>query len=234
MFDAQVIRQQYSRKAGVYDSTIHLWKLWGLYDTWRRRAVRALDLRPGRTVLELGCGTGLNFPFLQEAVGQKGKIIGVDLTPEMLAQAQRRIERHGWDNVELIEADVSQFEPPKGVDGIVSTYAMSVIPEHDMVIKRCTQALPSGGRLVILDVKVTSGAPVFLTPLWMLLTKPFADNHKASHQEPWKEMRKYLTDMQVRESRLGFVYLVSGTKGDGRRGLLAAGAPCCDSRYQTS
>jgi demethylmenaquinone methyltransferase/2-methoxy-6-polyprenyl-1,4-benzoquinol methylase len=213
VFDAQVVRQQYSRRAGVYDSTIHLWKLWGLSDAWRKRAVGILGLQPGSTVLELGCGTGLNFPFVQEAVGQAGRIIAVDLTPEMLAQAQRRVERRGWSNVELIEADMTRFEPPRGLDGILSTYAMSVIPDHDTVIKRCAQALPSGGRLVILDVKVTSGVPVFLTPLWMLLTKPFTDNHKASHQEPWKEMRKYLTDVQIKESRLGFVYLVSGTKG---------------------
>ncbi len=212
MFDAQVIRQQYSKKARVYDSTIHLWKLCGLYDAWRSKAVRALDLRLGSTVLELGCGTGLNFPFLQEALGSGGKIIGVDLSPEMLAQAQRRIERHGWNNVELIEANVSRFEMPKGVDGILSTYAMSVVPDHDAVIKRCVQVLPSGGRLVLLDVKLTSGVPVFLTPLWMLLTKPFTGSHKASHRKPWKEMRKCLTDVQVRESRLGFVYLVSGTK----------------------
>jgi ubiquinone/menaquinone biosynthesis C-methylase UbiE len=214
MFDAQMVRQQYSKQAATYDLTMPFWKLWGLSDTWRKRAVGALNLRPGSTVLELGCGTGLNFSFLQEAVGPSGKIIAVDLTPEMLAQARRRIERHGWRNIELIEADMTRVELPQGLDGVLSTYAMSVIADHNTVIKRCAQALSDRGRLVILDVKLIGRVPVFLTPLWMLLTKPLPGNHRASQQGPWKEMCKYLTDVQAKQSRLGFVYLVSGTKGD--------------------
>lgn len=212
MFDTQVVRQQYSKRAGMYDLTMPFWKLWGLSDARRKRAVQALDLRSGSTVLEMGCGTGLNFPFLQEAVGPTGKLIGVDLTPEMLAKAHRRIDLYGWSNVELIEADVSRFQPPQGVDGILSTYAMSVIPDHDTVIKRCAQALFDGGRLVVLDVKLIDRVPIFLTPLWMLLAKPYAGRCKADQRKPCKEMCEYLVDVQVQESRLGFVYLVSGTK----------------------
>ena len=53
---------------------------------------RALGLRPGDTVVDIACGTGLNFPLLEEAIGPDGRIVGVDLTDAMLAQAQRRIE----------------------------------------------------------------------------------------------------------------------------------------------
>jgi demethylmenaquinone methyltransferase/2-methoxy-6-polyprenyl-1,4-benzoquinol methylase len=105
MFDTEVVRQKYSKAAGIYDLTMPCFKVWGVNDTWRRKAVRALHLRPGSTVLDLACGTGLNFPFLQEAVGPKGKIIGLDLTAAMLAEARNRIKWHGWDKVELIEKE---------------------------------------------------------------------------------------------------------------------------------
>ncbi len=130
----------------------------------------------------------------------------------MLAQAQRRVERHSWRNVELIEADMTQFEPQQRLDGILSTYAMPVVPDRNPMIKRCAQALPDGGRLVILDVKRIGRLPAFLAPLWMLLANPFAGSHKTSYPGPWTEMRRYLTDVQVKESHLGFVYLGSGTK----------------------
>ncbi len=55
-------------------------------------AVDALRLRGGETVVEIGCGTGLNSPFLQRAIGPQGKIVGLDLTDKMLDQARERIQ----------------------------------------------------------------------------------------------------------------------------------------------
>jgi demethylmenaquinone methyltransferase/2-methoxy-6-polyprenyl-1,4-benzoquinol methylase len=52
----------------------------------RKRAVRALNLQRGDTVVDIGCGTGLNFPLLQGAIGPEGTIVGVDLTDAMLSQ----------------------------------------------------------------------------------------------------------------------------------------------------
>ncbi|MFQ5344145.1 MAG: class I SAM-dependent methyltransferase, partial [Anaerolineae bacterium] len=164
MLDTQSVRKIYSKRAARYDVSANLYKLIGIrLDTYRREAVRALGLRPGSTVLELGCGTGLNFPFLQQAVGPKGKIIGVDLTPAMLAEAKAKIQKHGWSNVELVQADVSRFEMPqepalsltKGVDGVLSTFALSLMPAYEEIIRKSAQALTSGGRLVILDLKLT-------------------------------------------------------------------------------
>lgn len=58
-------------------------------------AVRALKLQPGDTVLELACGTGINFSLFQQYIGPTGQIIGVDLTDAMLDQAQKRVARQG-------------------------------------------------------------------------------------------------------------------------------------------
>ena len=72
----------------------------------RARAVAALGLRPGETVLDVACGTGVCFPLLEEQVGRSGTIIGVELSPDMLALARRRVEHAGWTNVTLIQASM--------------------------------------------------------------------------------------------------------------------------------
>src|SRR6202011_4677406 len=100
----------------------------------RLRAVQALGLRKGDTVIDMACGTGLNFPLLQQAVGPGGRIVGVDLTDAMLARAQDRIEANSWSNVSLVEADAAVFDFPAGVNAILSTYAMTQVPECAEVI----------------------------------------------------------------------------------------------------
>ena len=81
---------QYRRRAPVYDLEL------ALFEPLRTRAVEALALRPGAVVLDLGCGTGLSFAPLLQAVGPHGRVVGVEQCPEMLAQAAERLRRHGW------------------------------------------------------------------------------------------------------------------------------------------
>ena len=68
----------------------------------RRRAVAWLAPRPGDTVLDVGCGTGLSFELLQRAVGDSGHIVGIEQSPQMIDKARQRVQRHGWRNVTLL------------------------------------------------------------------------------------------------------------------------------------
>jgi ubiquinone/menaquinone biosynthesis C-methylase UbiE len=87
-----------------------------------RRAVRWLALRPGQTVLDIACGTGLNPAELRSGVGTEGKVVGVDLSQEMIEVARRRVHAAGWDNVELINDVVQDAAlPPR-------PYGLSVRP----------------------------------------------------------------------------------------------------------
>jgi len=102
----------YQKQAKDYDqSGIH-----GL-DAFRGEAVKRLALKRGDLVVDIGCGTGLNFALLQEAIGETGRIIGVDLTDAMLEQARRRVAKAGWENVELVQADATHYQFPAQVDG---------------------------------------------------------------------------------------------------------------------
>ena len=85
-------------------------------DHFRRHVVARLAPRPGEVVLDVGCGTGLNFKAIRGAVGPSGRVIGVELCPRMLDAARAMVERHGWDNVELVGADVAEAVFPAGAD----------------------------------------------------------------------------------------------------------------------
>src|SRR3954470_17761191 len=143
--------ETYRKKAKHYDITSRLYPVPGYPQRAQRlRAAQALGLRPGDSVVEIACGTGLNFSLLEQAVGPKGRIVGVDLTDAMLAQAQHRIETNGSSNVSLVQADAAEFEFPTGVDAILATYAHALLPESGQVIAHGAAALSAGGRWVVL------------------------------------------------------------------------------------
>ena len=68
----------------------------------RQRAVELLNLRPGDRVLDLGCGPGGSFPFLVPAVGSSGKVVGVEISPEVSFNARKRIARNRWGSFRVI------------------------------------------------------------------------------------------------------------------------------------
>ena len=112
----------YRKRAKRYDQTTLLYYMAGFrHWGYRKRAIQSLALNQGDTVVELGCGTGLNFSLLQDRVGPRGRIIGVDLTDAMLDGANSRVAAHGWSNVELIQSDAAVYSFPAAVDGILSS-----------------------------------------------------------------------------------------------------------------
>lgn len=112
------VRALYDRWAGVYDWNPVL----ALVRPARRRAVTAMDLTPGDTVVDMGTGTGANLPLLRDAVGETGRVVGLDASPGMLARARDRIAEHGWENVSVLEGDVRDPPLDGPVDGICSAF----------------------------------------------------------------------------------------------------------------
>ncbi len=205
----------YRKRAKRYDWTTLLLYLVGFrHWAYRKRAAAALCLQKGDTVVDLGCGTGLNFSLLQEQIGPKGKIIGVDLTDAMLAEAERRILTHGWLNVELVKSDAALYMFPASLDGIISAFALTLVPEFDEVVRRGCEALRQGKRFVILDFKMPSGrfmkkaAPV----LAKLMTGPFGGTLEMATRKPWESLKRYLAGAESRELFHGGAYIAVGEK----------------------
>lgn len=210
----------YRDLAERYDLATRLFYLLGYQQhAYRRRAVQALQLRPGDTVVELGCGTGLNFPFLEQAIGPEGRIVGVDLTEAMLTQGKRRVDASGWSNVDLVQADALEFEFPTAVNAVISTYALSLVPECSEVIARGGEALSTGGRWAVLDIKLPQNAPRWLERVGLATLRPFAVTEHWRASRPWDTvraaMKTQLADFSWCELFFGFAYLAAGTREPG-------------------
>ena len=206
-------RNLYRRRAQRYDLAMWIYRLAGFrIDQYRRDTVAALALQPGDTVVELGCGTGLNFPLIEKAIGPEGRLIGVDLTDAMLAQAQKRVQRAGWKNVDLVQTDLVNFHFLQDVAGILSTLAITLVPEYDQVIRNGADALKPGGRLAVLDMKRPDHWPEWLVRFAAWLNKPYGVSIELESRHPWESIDRYLTTVLFKEYYAGVLYLAAGEK----------------------
>src|ERR1700691_4343759 len=216
--------ETYRKKAKHYDITSRLYPAPGYPQrTQRLRTVQALGLRTGDTVIDMACGTGLNFPLLQQAVGPGGRIVRVDLTDAMLARAQDRIAANGWTNVSLVQADAAGFDFPAEVDAILSTYALTQVPECAEVIAHGAAALSGGGRWAVLDLKVPDYTPRWIAQLGTAIVRPFAAIDEWTMRRPWEAIRvamqEELADFSWTELFFGTAFLAAGSRGPGTSGV---------------
>lgn len=207
------LRDLYRKRAANYDITANLYYLLGFRETkYRRRAVSAQNLHPGDTVVEIGCGTGLNFPYLLESIGATGRLIGVDLSDAMLENAKEKVLRHGWENIELVESDAAKYEFPAGIQGVLSTFALTLVPEYEQVIARAARSLVGGGRMVVADFKKPEWWPLWLVKLFVAITSPFGVTLDLAERKPWEVMAKYFPRVEISEQFAGSVYIAMGEK----------------------
>lgn len=207
------IQQIYRKRSRWYDFTANLYYLIGFREwAYRKKAVAALNLQPGDVVVEIGCGTGLNFSLLQRAVGDTGRIIGVDLTDAMLDSARQRVERIGWSNVELIRCDAAEYRFPAGINGILSTFALTLSPDYDEVIRQGAEALAPGGRFVVADLKLPTGWSRVFLPVLMPFFRPFGVTKDLAERRPWESLQHHFAETTMREMYCGYTYVAAGIK----------------------
>jgi ubiquinone/menaquinone biosynthesis C-methylase UbiE len=219
--------ETYRKKARHYDFTSRFSPVPGYPEqAQRRKAIQALRLRPGDTVVDVACGTGRNFPLIQKIIGPHGRIVGVDLTDAMLARAEHRVARNGWRNVQLVQSDAAEFDFPAGVDAIVSTYALTQVRANATVIANGAAALSRGGRWVVLDVKAPADAPRPLMRLGTAIARPFAAIDDWIMRRPWDDihaaMQAALADVSWTELCFGTAFVVAGSR-DPRAGASHPG-----------
>jgi len=213
----EYIIQTYRKRAANYDFTANLYYLFGYHEwAYRRLAVKILKLQLGDTVLELACGTGINFPLFQRYIGPTGRVIGVDITDAMLEQAKKRVADQGWKNVTLVQHDASTYQIPSNVNAVFSSYALSLFPDTKQVLTNIADSLAPEGRLTLIELQIPKSWPSWLASAALALMKPFAVTDDWVARRPWETIRSTINEkfdnVQVTERFFGLTYIISGEK----------------------
>ncbi|MFN2503443.1 MAG: class I SAM-dependent methyltransferase [Acidimicrobiales bacterium] len=234
------MRGRYDRVAAFYDRAVVVERLF--FPRARRRAVELLNLEPGETVVDVACGSGKNLALLHAAVGESGRVVGVDWSTNMLAAAHERVLRAGWLNVALLRADaaaLSMDELRNGailddgddIDAVICTFALSVIPRWQEAYRAMIGLPRDGGRVSELDVGYSAhrspGEPIMYRALWRLacrITKAHGE------RQPWlrlggiTEAVEYFSKGYV---AAGVGVIGAHSSGGGAGQVESAAAPSC-------
>ncbi|EMA46726.1 class I SAM-dependent methyltransferase [Halococcus saccharolyticus] len=218
--DVSAAQAFYGRWARLYD----LVATFPGVGSWREGAAQSLDLSAGDTVIEMGCGTGANFPYLRERVGPGGTVVGVDFTRGMLDRAATCVAREGWTNVHLVHGDATAPPVTGSVDAVLASFVVGMFTDPVRAVDGWLDLVRPGGHIALLDAArstrplarpldaafrlfVAASTPPatqlrYVNPPWELL-----DERVAAARRPLADRTADRTDETF---GLGFVRLSSG------------------------
>jgi SAM-dependent methyltransferase len=170
-------------------------------------------------VLDVACGTGLSFALLEEAIGPSGKLVGVELSPEMAAYAQARIARAGWRNAELLVARMEDADlgPHGPFDAVAFNFTHDVL-QAEAALANIFNACKPGARVAVAGSKLL---PWYLAPFNAYVrwnNAPYMTTQRGLGR-PWRLLERYVPDLAITPAMFGACYLAKGRfRGTGDEG----------------
>jgi len=178
----------------------------------RQRAAQLLQLKPGDRVLDVGCGPGASFPYLVDAVGPTGEVVGVEISPEIAINARRRVEKNRWSNVRVTVADARSVQLEGEFDGLLAFAAADTYASAE-VLANLLPFLKDDGHVVAFGAKLSRQrlGLIFNPVLRALWNLTFSSTPRLSY-EPWEPLENRLLDFHVEEYFFGCMFLAWGRK----------------------
>jgi ubiquinone/menaquinone biosynthesis C-methylase UbiE len=194
--------EKYRRRAAGYDASARRTM------EIRRQAAAWLALVPGDRVLDVACGTGLSFGLLADAVGPGGRVVGVEVSPEMMAQARARVLREQLAQVDLVESSLEDALLDEPFDAVLFHYTHDVLQSPRALANIFAHVTP-GARVAVAGIK---HPPLWLFParLYRLLkARPYVTTF-GGLDRPWALLEGYLEGIEVQPTMFGTNYLARG------------------------
>ncbi len=195
------VQTAYARDAVDYDTRT------SAYARYRTMIVDLLPLRPGDTVIDAGCGTGLCFEAVQQRIGPDGVLVGVDAAPDMLSVAAERVAAKGWSNVVLTCAPIEEAELPQADHALFC--AVHDIMQSGPALDNVLGHLRPGGNVAVGGGKWGPVWAIGLNASVLALHAPYVRDF-AGFDRPWEPLAERVPDLAVREVAMGAGFVASG------------------------
>ena len=200
--DRDAALAQYRRRADVYDLEL------AGFEPIRRQAITRLALQRADVVLDVGCGTGLSLALLRHGIGARGKVIGIEQSPEMIRQAQERIARQQWKNVSLLCSPVETARIACRADAALFHFTHDILLRPDAVAN-VVRHLKPGARVVACGLK---WAPAWAMPANLLVLAAALRSVTSLEglRRPWSGLADCVGPLELTTLWAGTVYIASG------------------------
>ncbi|WP_291010951.1 methyltransferase domain-containing protein [Hydrogenophaga sp.] len=207
MTDNELSIERYRNKAAGYDASAEFTM------PLRRRTIGLLKLQPGQTVLDVGAGTGLSYALLREGVGDQGRVLGFEQSPEMFAVGQDRVAREGWANVWHTNQPAETMVLPALADAVLFNYTHDICRTPAAVANIFRQVRP-GARVAMAGIKFFPWWTGPLNLLAWLKNRPY--NAKAADLwSPWSLVAERCDKLEWQSTQWGMGYIASAIyRGD--------------------
>jgi SAM-dependent methyltransferase len=207
-------RARYGHVGAVYDAiSLERW----LYRRPRQRLHDMIGPQPGATIVDAGCGTGLNFGGLVGLVGPSGRVIGIDASPSMLAAATRRTRAAEWNNITLVEADIADLTITlrssgvqiSDIDAVIATFVVSTLRDPTSFWRPVDEIVASHPCLLVALADIGQADAARRLPAIALNTLAALGGNEQQTQ-PWNDLAQRSSDAVTEQHLGGHVHLAVG------------------------